>query len=902
MNDENVILCDNGCCVSDADCFSGCECLTNVRCQWVPEYEVGCCFADAVPPSACDDGNPCTFDSCDPGTGGGCVHELTDCDDLNECTIDTCIEVLGQPQCVHEEIDCDDGNPCTFDSCDHLDGCKNDAFSDAPPNCSPTWPNLPYVPPDCAPDGNDCTWSVCDDGACVPVPPGEIELYGCALTCEPDGNPCTDDFCDGVACVHPNRPLGEACNLAEGADPCTIGQCDGSGQCVPQSYVPDGQPCPGLHDPPPPCKTRVCQAGACVLVDVTNGTWCPDESPPNACTTDICQDGVCVHAVPVPEDTCSGGWYGPCYVNTCELGYCAPEPRCDEYGGYCTVSECFTPHLAFVVPGSVTPENPEGVVHYVHGEPTPAPLADDRTFVTGSLVHATPTSWRAELRTTRYAGPVSGDVIAGPLEPAYREQAILARSLEPIALLTVHYFGIDCEQFTTCSDWHFLLWNNEPLIGRLLGECDRWSQVEFEVPIELVKFPAKPGLLGVPPKPAVNTLDVLFTGSSDCRRFAWASLSIRIMSPLILVHGNGSDSGFFERQGFVYELDSLEEGSIPCVWNGKGEDPETASENSLHINQDPKSNSIVKNTTYLKDRIPGIATSLGVDSVHLVVHSKGGLDTRSYLAGAYSASRGTELSSEVGLEILSFSSLSTPHDGSIMASLIDETALAHSLPSFYPDLYVYQGISIPLAAALPIQTWLYSEQEILANRDLTPPSCSAFNSMNAPDLPRDIRYWTYGGDADLLRPNGRIDPGNDIIAGPFTLVLLDRAEYYGLQYEDNKLFAVHLASRIAGAKLVDTLMYQPVKLVRSVKLSVLPWSLWGTIVAVPLGEPKLNDTLVTIDSAKGLAGGFVDVVNESGGSFLSLGWANHGNIADERAATYILRRARSLDRMKGDLE
>jgi hypothetical protein len=64
-------------------------------------------------PTNCDDGNPCTTDSCDPV--GGCVHAPISCDDGQICTDDSCNPATGQ--CVHTPTNCDDANPCTNDTC-----------------------------------------------------------------------------------------------------------------------------------------------------------------------------------------------------------------------------------------------------------------------------------------------------------------------------------------------------------------------------------------------------------------------------------------------------------------------------------------------------------------------------------------------------------------------------------------------------------------------------------------------------------------------------------------------------------------------------------------------------------------------------------------------------------------
>ena len=74
--------------------------------------------------SECDDGNVCTDDSCDSGTGT-CVNtdNTASCDDGDACTTaDTCSAgscVGGAPP------NCDDANVCTDDSCDSGTGCVN---------------------------------------------------------------------------------------------------------------------------------------------------------------------------------------------------------------------------------------------------------------------------------------------------------------------------------------------------------------------------------------------------------------------------------------------------------------------------------------------------------------------------------------------------------------------------------------------------------------------------------------------------------------------------------------------------------------------------------------------------------------------------------------------------------
>lgn len=82
--------------------------------------------------SKCDDGDPCTVDSCNPITG--CRYEPVVCESKNLCKKGTCDPTMGG-SCTFEDTsnECDDGDPCTVDSCDPDVGCVYDPI----PNCVP---------------------------------------------------------------------------------------------------------------------------------------------------------------------------------------------------------------------------------------------------------------------------------------------------------------------------------------------------------------------------------------------------------------------------------------------------------------------------------------------------------------------------------------------------------------------------------------------------------------------------------------------------------------------------------------------------------------------------------------------------------------------------------------------
>ena len=166
----------------------------------------------------CDDGDPCTVDSC-RGLGT-CIFEPVRCDDGDACTVDQC-DATGT--CRFTANACDDHNPCTTDAC--VDGgCVSTALADGEP---------------CEDDGFTCTEDACTGGSCLHVPidsrcvgPGECTSATCApqvpgadaagclvggplaegAECAEDGHPCTDDVCRPDGCVHQSVPNLAMCD------------------------------------------------------------------------------------------------------------------------------------------------------------------------------------------------------------------------------------------------------------------------------------------------------------------------------------------------------------------------------------------------------------------------------------------------------------------------------------------------------------------------------------------------------------------------------------------------------------------------------------------------------------------------------------------------------------------
>ena len=205
-------------CFTDLDCDDGNPCTRDTcntqtgQCKTTPEPDgLPCQDGDLCTVGAtctngicgtrvtCNDQNLCTDDVCDPLTGR-CLNPPVACDDGNVCTRDSCVATTGQ--CRFETLAgqaCDDGNLCTsHDLCVQTPGTNA-------PSCQGS--------PACA-DTDPCTVDACDPatGACLNQ----------VLDCN-DGNPCTVDSCANGLC-RADPVFGIAC---EDGSLCTVGDACG---------------------------------------------------------------------------------------------------------------------------------------------------------------------------------------------------------------------------------------------------------------------------------------------------------------------------------------------------------------------------------------------------------------------------------------------------------------------------------------------------------------------------------------------------------------------------------------------------------------------------------------------------------------------------------------------------
>jgi hypothetical protein len=325
----SVPLCEDGnpCTVDTCD-------ADTATCENTPDDELQCtdesactqgdaCISGSCVPGpvdGCDDGNPCTENTCEDGTI--CVTSILDgaaCDDGDACTAgDTC----DSEACTSgPAADCEDENACTQTECDSATGC--------------TTLVLEF---DMCDDGDACSiMSQCDGiGACVTT---------VALECD-DLNGCTDDSCEGATgCVF--APTSEPC---DDEDACTIGDTCAGGECLGQAAdCDDLSACTidscdtatgcAYEDVTPTCVSEnPCEDAACHpavgCTTVSNTDPCDDE---NACTqSDICGSGGCEGEAIVCEDD------DICTQDSCDVAegcqHEAVDIPCDD-GDECTVDE-----------------------------------------------------------------------------------------------------------------------------------------------------------------------------------------------------------------------------------------------------------------------------------------------------------------------------------------------------------------------------------------------------------------------------------------------------------------------------------------------------------------------------------------------------------------------------------
>ena len=180
-----------------------------------------------------------------------------------------------------------------------------------------------------------------------------------------------------------------------------------------------------------------------------------------------------------------------------------------------------------------------------------------------------------------------------------------------------------------------------------------------QIDTQYIKF-AQRGATGQPSTPAVNrigaTLDVSQSNINAVDGILFfGALSLKAMSPIILVHGILTDQTWFTANGFNVPLDQAK---VPYVVatkpNSQSLDPGT----------------IPDTGATLDSVVPSLAAEFGATKVHIVAHSKGGLWSRYFLKYGLVSTNVVAPPTPANFGVLSLTTLDTPHDGSILADVL----------------------------------------------------------------------------------------------------------------------------------------------------------------------------------------------------------------------------------------
>ncbi len=335
----------------------------NDQCNTGVCVEPGGCQAQANTNAPCSDGSFCTSgDKCT--NSGTCVGTAVDCDDGNPCTTDTCIAASGCSNVgfTGSAAGCTaDSNPCTIDSC--VSGVCHSPVADgtscgAAASCSGAAGSASEIPAvscasgvcpsqtpiscgasPCNAGGTACEGACASDTDCssLATPPG---YYCAASTCTPKGaagNPCTlADQCqagltcaDGVCCTG-TGPAGSTCG---NGDPNDCVTCNGTapGTCT---TVADATKCDdGIY-----CNgTDKCKTGACT---VHAGNPCPGPDGTSNCANSCSESGKTCTANDPDGSGCNDGKF--CTVgDSCASGVCVGGARdCSAFTDQCNTGVC----------------------------------------------------------------------------------------------------------------------------------------------------------------------------------------------------------------------------------------------------------------------------------------------------------------------------------------------------------------------------------------------------------------------------------------------------------------------------------------------------------------------------------------------------------------------------------
>lgn len=310
------------------------------------------------------------------------------------------------------------------------------------------------------------------------------------------------------------------------------------------------------------------------------------------------------------------------------------------------------------------------------------------------------------------------------------------------------------------------------------GPAESWKLHQIRIPSKLLRFGTR--RKGQTPLKADNeiTLDIDSASPKElenaCAAVDWAQLEFKAMAPLVLVHGNGQGddgSGGKFWDGLVLGDKDKPRLQMSGAFTQELKDQFFPYDNSISMTSGP----IVDHGADLGRKIPAIAREFGARHVHLVVHSKGGLDSREFLARAVPANFG----------VLSLTTLSTPHHGSSGPDYQMDSVGA-SVSDSDDKTRTYLGTQSPPNAGTPF---------------LRVSAVEAFNSANVPLLPKSFKV--DGEEAPVVYQSISADMNLDDSKTVFGNPTIQFSETAGLpgrddRYETTWAYIIEQVYRLVG--------------------------------------------------------------------------------------------------------
>ncbi len=347
-NDCTSDTCVEGDCKFDPGPMATKACESANLCQTGTKCDKGACTGGS--PKKCDDGNPCTIDSCNTATGkcsAAAVKDGTACDDGQLCTLnDVCSAgkcLAGQPKecgsggkaCVEGFCEASSGKCKTKPSakgtlCDDGMFCTQNDACDANGNCEGGEKK------DCSSLSETCVSGTCDEGkkACVAVnDPKNTECN--------DGQYCTiKDACDGNG----GCTINKLRSCATSTTACQVNQCDEAKNTCALVAAKDGTEC---SDGDKCTSGDTCKSGKCLsgVETCKNCKLASDCNDNNVCTNDSCTLGACVNKATsgvcndgdncTISDSCKNGKCSSGALKNCNDGTKCSSDSCDKVTGKC---------------------------------------------------------------------------------------------------------------------------------------------------------------------------------------------------------------------------------------------------------------------------------------------------------------------------------------------------------------------------------------------------------------------------------------------------------------------------------------------------------------------------------------------------------------------------------------